>query len=306
MSHLFPARRTAAQRRSRGPGIGWLAALGRLPSRLWLTPLVLMHLAALGVFFVPVTATALVLCGVVYYARMVALTAGYHRYFAHRSYRTSRPVQFLLGVLGCTAMQRGPLWWASNHRAHHRHSDTPDDPHSPVANSLWWSHVGWLLSKKYERTDRASVRDLTRYPELRWLERLHWLPGILLGVLCYQIDGLSGLVWGFFVSTVLLYHATFLVNSVCHLFGRRRYATADDSRNNALVAVLTCGEGWHNNHHCYQSSANQGFYWWEIDISYYFIRLLGLLGLVWDIRKPPLEKLRSSELGARNAERKTV
>jgi stearoyl-CoA desaturase (delta-9 desaturase) len=245
-----------------------------------------LHLACLAVLFVGVNATALVLCGVLYLVRMFGITAGFHRYFAHRSYQTSRVGQFVLAWLGCCALQKGPLWWASHHRRHHRYSDTPDDPHSPLVTSFWWSHVGWILSDEHVATPIDEIPDFARYPELRLLERFHWVPGVLLAVLCYVIGGWSGFVWGFLVSTVLCYHATFFINSLNHLVGSRRYATDDDSRNNFVLALLTLGEGWHNNHHHYQSSANQGFMWWEIDISYYVIRLLSFVGLVWNVRRP--------------------
>jgi stearoyl-CoA desaturase (delta-9 desaturase) len=251
-------------------------------------PFILLHLACLAVFlpFVHVTALALVLCFVNYVARMFGITGGYHRYFAHRAYKTSRFFQFCLAWLGCSAMQKGPLWWASHHRHHHRFSDTPDDPHSPHAKSFWWAHVGWVLDDEFNRTNWDAIRDWSVYPELRWLDRFNWVPGIVLAVACYLLAGWSGLVWGFVVSTILLYHGTFTINSLSHLIGKRRYATPDDSRNNLFLALITLGEGWHNNHHHYQSSANQGFFWWEIDVSYYVIRLLGFLGIVWDIRKP--------------------
>jgi stearoyl-CoA desaturase (delta-9 desaturase) len=236
-----------------------LPRLARLPVWLKNLPFVSLHLACLAVFFVEPTPLALLLCGVLYVVRMVGITAGYHRYFAHRSYKTSRPFQFVLACLGCSALQKGPLWWAAHHREHHRHSDTPEDPHSPRVRSFWWSHIGWVLAGDYDETHWPAVRDWNRYPELRWLNRNHWVPGLILALLCFVLGGWSGLVWGFIVGTVLLYHAVFAVNSLCHLFGRRRYATADDSRNNWLVAFLTLGEGWHNNHHHYQSSANQVF-----------------------------------------------
>lgn len=255
-------------------------------------PFILLHLACLAVFFVPITSGALLLCGGFYVVRMFGITGGYHRYFAHRSYKTSRVFQWLLAWLGCSAMQKGPLWWSAHHRQHHRHSDTAHDPHTPLqSNGFWWSHLGWILASTYEETNVALVRDWLRFPELRWLNRLHWVPGLLLAGLCYLIGDWSGLVWGFFVGTILVYHATFTVNSLCHLFGRRRYQTTDDSRNNLFVALITMGEGWHNNHHHCQTAARQGFFWWEIDVSYYLIRLLGLVGLVWDIRKPSPAKL---------------
>ncbi len=249
-------------------------------------PFLSLHLGCLAIFFVSATSLGVVLCAGLYFVRMFGITAGYHRYFSHHSYKTSRWFQFVLACLGCSAMQKGPLWWTAHHREHHRHSDTAQDPHSPRTKSFWWSHIGWILSKDYEETNWPEIRDWSRYPELRWLNRNHWLPGFVLAVICFLVGGWTGLVWGFFVSTVLLYHAVFAVNSVCHLFGRRRYATPDQSRNNLWVALVTLGEGWHNNHHRYQSSTNQGFFWWEIDVSYYLIKLLGCLGLVWSIRKP--------------------
>jgi len=263
------------------------------------------------VLFTGVDVTALILLAATYVIRMFGITGVYHRYYAHRSYKTSRVMQFLLACVGCSALQKGPLWWASHHRQHHRFSDTPDDPHSPHVTSFWWAHVGWVLSEDHVETPWESIRDWGRYPELRWLDRNHWIPGILLAVACFLIGGWTGLIWGFVVSTVLTYHATFAINSVSHLVGRRRYDTSDDSRNNFLLALITLGEGWHNNHHHYQSSANQGFFWWEIDISYYLICLLGFFGLVWDIRKPgskvlayrlvrPRKQARPATLGAKS------
>ncbi|HLJ95358.1 MAG TPA: acyl-CoA desaturase [Gemmataceae bacterium] len=262
---------------------GWLKSV----------PFLSLHVACVAVFFTGVNSIALALCGVFYFVRMFGITAGYHRYFSHRSFKTSRPFQFVLAWLGCSAMQKGPLWWASHHRHHHRYSDTPEDPHSPRTNSVWWSHIGWVLARDHEATNWQVIRDWTRYPELRWLNRHHWIPGMFLATLCALIGGWSGLAWGFFVSTVLLYHAVFAVNSLCHIFGRRRFATTDESRNNAFVAVLTLGEGWHNNHHHYQSSANQGFFWWEIDVCYYMLKVLGFFGVVWGLRKPPAKVLRN-------------
>jgi stearoyl-CoA desaturase (delta-9 desaturase) len=258
----------------------------RLPNWLKSAPFIVLHLALLSVFLVPVEVSALVLCAATYFLRMFGITGGYHRYFAHRAYKTSRVFQFVLAWLGCSALQKGPLWWAGHHREHHRYSDTPKDPHSPYETSFWWSHVGWILSSEHVETPHEQIPDWERYPELRWLDRWHWMPGVFLAVACFLIGGWSGLVWGFVVSTILVYHATFTINSLSHLFGSRRYATTDDSRNNLFLALITLGEGWHNNHHHYQSSANQGFFWWEIDISY--VTLLGLrcFGIVWDLRKP--------------------
>jgi stearoyl-CoA desaturase (delta-9 desaturase) len=258
-----------------------------------LVPFLSLHLAVIAAFFVAPSVLGVILCGVLYLVRMFGITAGYHRYFSHRSYKTSRSFQFVLAWLGCSAMQKGPLWWVAHHRHHHRHSDTPDDPHSPRARSFWWSHIGWILAQKGNETHWPAARDWIRYPELRWLNRFHWIPGIALAFACWLAAGWSGLVWGFLISTVLCFHATFSVNSLCHLWGKRRYATEDDSRNNLLVALVTLGEGWHNNHHHYQSCARQGFFWWEIDVSYYVIKLLGWLGVVWEIRKPRPAKIES-------------
>ena len=245
-----------------------------------------IHLAAFSVFFVPTTWTAVGLCVAFYALRVFGLTAGYHRYFAHRGYKATRWFQFVLAWLGASALQRGPIWWAGHHRLHHKHSDTEDDPHSPVVRSVWWAHIGWVLSPQSSATGWDQMKDWKHYPELRLLEKYDVVPGVLLAVACYLIGGLSGLAWGFLLSTVLVYHVTFLVNSACHLFGKRRYATQDDSRNNWLVALLTFGEGWHNNHHHYPSAARQGFMWWEVDVSYSVLKVLSWFGVVWDLREP--------------------
>ncbi|MHB8974475.1 MAG: acyl-CoA desaturase [Pirellulaceae bacterium] len=254
----------------------------------------LMHVACLGAFVTGSNVSALTLCGVVYFLQMVGITVGYHRYFSHRTFKTSRAFQFALACLGCGASQRGPIWWAAHHRHHHRTSDTPEDLHSPVAHTFWQSHVGWVFSPQSDETNEQTVKDLVRYPELRWLDRYYWLPPLALAVLCFLVGGWAGLVWGFFVSSILSHHATFLVNSVCHLWGTRHYATSDASRNNLFVALVTLGEGWHNNHHHYPNSAQQGFRWWELDVSYYLIRLLASIGLVYDVRKVPRAKLLAS------------
>jgi stearoyl-CoA desaturase (delta-9 desaturase) len=246
-----------------------------------------MHVASLTAIWLGATVSDVVLCIGLYYLRMFGITGGYHRYFAHKTYRTSRVFQFCLACLGCSALQKGPLWWAAHHRHHHKYSDTENDPHSPVVYSAWWSHLGWVLSTKFDATDWKVVRDLGKFRELRILNQFHWVPGIFVGIACYLIGGWSGLVVGFFISTVLLYHGTFTVNSLCHLFGSRRFQTRDDSRNNPFVAVITLGEGWHNNHHHFQNSVRQGFFWWEIDVAYYIIKCLSWVGLVWDIKRPP-------------------
>ncbi|WP_439631337.1 acyl-CoA desaturase [Gemmata sp.] len=270
--------------------------VGRIQRVLKPVPFVLLHVAAVvAPFFVPLTWTSAALCVGLYVARMFGITGVYHRYFAHRTYKTSRWFQFALAWLGCSAMQKGPLWWAGHHRHHHKHSDQDEDPHSPIKKSVWWAHVGWVISSTSRNAPKETMQDFSRFPELRALDSyLTWVPGLLLAATCYLIDGMSGLVWGFLVSTILLYHGTFLVNSACHLFGTRRYQTTDHSRNCWWAAILTLGEGWHNNHHHYQSCARQGFKWWEVDVSYYVIRTLGAVGLVWDIREPTPKALKKN------------
>jgi stearoyl-CoA desaturase (delta-9 desaturase) len=273
-----------------GGNSAWRVAR-RVGDNFYKVAFVAIHLSALAAFFVEPTEPAVVLGASTYFLRMFGVTAGYHRYFAHRSYKTSRWFGFVLALLGCSAAQRGPLWWAANHRTHHLRSDTDDDPHSPV-RGFCWAHMTWILHQAPDAPGLVHARDWAKYPELRWLDRLQWVPPTCLLVLCYLVAGWSGVVWGFLVSTVLLYHATFLVNSVCHVLGTRRYATADLSRNNAVVALLTMGEGWHNNHHHAPHSARQGFRWWEIDVAYYALCALALVGLVWELRVPRERKVR--------------
>ena len=259
-------------------------------------PFFLVHLSPLLVFWTGVRLADVVLCVALYFVRMFFLSAGYHRYFAHRGYKMGRVMQFLMALGGTTAAQKGVLWWAGYHRHHHWHSDQPDDIHSPQ-KGFFWSHVGWILCPKYNRTPVELIRDFNRYPELRWLEKYHLIPPALLGAAVYMLGGASALVVGFLLSTVLLFHGTFLVNSLTHIFGRRRYETTDTSRNSLLIALVTGGEGWHNNHHYYETTANNGFFWWEIDTSYYVLRILSWFGLVRDLRLPPKYILEGS--GAR-------
>jgi len=251
-------------------------------------PFIALHFLPLLVFVTGVTWRAVALCALLYVVRMLAITAGYHRYFAHRSYRLRRVPQFVLAVAGSSAAQKGPLWWAAHHRAHHKYSDTERDLHSPK-RGFWWSHVGWILCDKYNKTDRDAIKDFTKFPELVWLDKHDWVAPWALGILSYLIAGWSGLIVGFFLSTVLLWHGTFTINSLAHVWGRRVYATTDTSRNNAVLAVVTGGEGWHNNHHRYPWSARQGFRWWQVDMTYYTLRLFALLGIVHDLRPVPAE-----------------
>ena len=252
-------------------------------------PFLAAHAAPLAALFVTVSAADWVLCGVLYVVRMFFITAGYHRYFSHRSYRLGRPAQLLMALGGITAAQKGPLWWAGHHRRHHRYADTPRDVHSPK-DGLWWSHAGWILSRRHKATDFAAVPDLARFPELRALDRFQAAGPWALALACLAVAGWGGLM-AFCVSTLFLWHATFTVNSVAHLWGRRRYATPDTSRNCWPVALLTLGEGWHNNHHHYPPSARQAHRWWELDVTWYALRALALLGVARELRRPPPKAL---------------
>lgn len=242
--------------------------------------------ALVGAFVYPPTAGLLLLSVALLWLRLLGVTLAYHRYFAHRAFRTSRFFQFVMAFWAVSSAQKGVLWWAGHHRNHHRYSDTPQDIHSPSRRGFWWSHAGWILCRQYNHAPLDTIRDMARYPELRWLDRHNDVPTVAYAVLCLAIGGWPGLIWGYFINTVLLWHATFSINSLSHVFGRRRYPTTDTSRNNPWLAVLTLGEGWHNNHHYFCSAARNGFYWWEWDPTYYAIWLLEKLGIVWDVRRP--------------------
>jgi stearoyl-CoA desaturase (delta-9 desaturase) len=246
-----------------------------------------MHLACGLVVVVPPTWPLMIFAVASYLVRMWAITAGYHRYFAHRSYQTSRWFRLVLAVLGTSAMQNGPLWWASWHRRHHKHSDQPEDPHSPRLAGFWRAHFGWFIDGSHDEPDHSNIKDLVQAPELRWLDRHKWIPIVGYAVVCFAIAGGPGLVWGFVLPTVVSLHATALINSLAHVWGTRPYATRDDSRNNALLALITLGEGWHNNHHHAMSATRQGHRWWQLDPTYYSLWLLARLGIVWGLRAPP-------------------
>ncbi|HEX5755253.1 MAG TPA: acyl-CoA desaturase [Arenimonas sp.] len=279
--------------------VDWLRAL----------PFVGLHLACLGVLWVGVSPIAVAVAVALYAAHMFAITGFYHRYFSHRAFRTSRGLQFLFALLGAASVQRGPLWWAAHHRHHHRHADAEADLHSP-RHGFWRSHAGWFLTRRAFATDAEAIKDFWRFPELRWLDRYDIAVPVALAAALYGIGalleakmphlGTSGpqlLVWGFFISTVAQFHVTVSINSLAHRWGTRRFDTRDDSRNNALLALLTFGEGWHNNHHRYPGSARQGFAWWELDLTYLGLRAMALLGLVWDLKPvpQPLRHARAAE-----------
>ncbi|NVJ26207.1 MULTISPECIES: acyl-CoA desaturase [Myxococcus] len=254
----------------------------------WLSsiPFFAVHIMCLFVLSVGAKPVDVAVCVGLYILRMWGITVGFHRYFSHRAFKTGRVFQFILALVGTLSTQKGVLWWAANHRHHHRTSDQADDIHSPVQKGFWFSHVGWILCDKYGATRMEGIKDFARFPELVWLNRFHLVPPVLLAVALYFIGGFSMLVWGFFVSTTLLWHGTFTINSLSHIFGKRRYKTTDTSRNNWLLALITLGEGWHNNHHYHQNTANQGWFWWEVDFSFYSLKVLSWLKVVEGLRLP--------------------
>ncbi len=264
------------------------------------SPIFIMHIIALGAVFTGFSWAALIALIITYTVRVFALTAGFHRYFSHRSFKTSRFFQFVLGWVGTSSAQLGPMWWAANHRHHHQHSDQPEDIHSPVVKDAFWAHIGWILCRAYREIQHDRIKDLSKFPELRFIDRFHVLPVLSLIAVLYLTgalldayfpalgtNGIQMVMWGFFVSTIMVYHVTFLVNSATHIFGKKRFVTNDESRNSFWVALLTFGEGWHNNHHRWPLSARQGMYWWEFDLTYLILRLLQTLGIVWDVKIYP-------------------
>jgi stearoyl-CoA desaturase (delta-9 desaturase) len=269
--------------REHRPTYTWAKRLASITQGL---PFYGVHVFALGVLFVPFRWEYVAMIAALYAVRMFAVTAAYHRYFSHRAYKTSRWFQFVLAVIGSTALQKGVLWWAAHHRKHHRCSDQPCDIHSPTLRGILWAHIGWIVTPDYEETDWPRIKDFARYPELVWLNRWHLVPGIALLAAIFAVGGAAALLWAFF-GQVILWHGTFTINSLSHIFGKVRYETTDTSKNNWLLALITFGEGWHNNHHYYPASANQGFFWWEVDVTYTILRGLEKLGLVWDLKLPP-------------------
>lgn len=261
--------------------------------------MLVFHVGSLGVVFTGVSTATLVVAGFLYLVRGLGVTTGYHRLLAHNSYRTSRPLRFVLALAGSLAVQGGPLWWVAHHRSHHRHTDAAGDVHSPVTRGFWQSHMGWMMTPSAFQENGANSRDLHRYPEIKWLQRFYVPLIVAQGVGLYLLGatldawfphwGTSGaqmLVWGLFVGTVLTWHITFAVNSVCHVWGRRPHDTGDASTNNALIGLLAYGEGWHNNHHMYPFSARHGLHWWQIDLTWWLLKLLEKLRLVWDLKVP--------------------
>ena len=273
------------------PEIDWLRAI----------PFVVLHFAVLFVFVVGWSPVAVGTAIIVYAVRMFAITGFYHRYFSHKAFKTSRLTQFIFSVIGASAVQRGPLWWASHHRLHHKNSDQGEDEHSPKQHGFLWSHTGWFLAKQNFPTRLDYIKDFAKFPELRFIDRFDVVMPVILGTVLFvfgellhnyypelNTNGWQMYIWGFVVSTLFLYHITFTINSLAHTVGSRRFDTGDDSRNNWLLAILTFGEGWHNNHHYYPGTARQGFVWWEIDMTYYILKLFEKVGLVWDLKELPV------------------
>ena len=263
---------------------------------------IIVHLLPLGALLTGATWFDWALCAFLYFFRMFWVTGGYHRYFSHKSYRTSRFFQFIIAFMAQTSAQKGALWWAAHHRHHHRHSDTPEDPHSMKLYGFWYSHVGWIVGPDYKETDYKTIGDYAKYPELVWLNKYYLVPPLMLAIgvtalgawvnggsaaLMFTHHGLSTLFIGFFLSTVILYHGTFSINSIMHKFGNQRYESGDESKNSLWLALLTLGEGWHNNHHYYEVASRQGFFWWEIDITWYILKMMSWAGLVWDLKDVP-------------------
>ena len=270
--------------------------------------LVVLHLGCLGVIWVGWSWFAITIAMALYFIRMFSVTAFLHRYFSHRSFKTSRFMQFIFAVMASTALQRGALWWASHHRKHHQQSDGKDDVHSPNAKGFVWSHIGWLTSSKNFATDYTVIKDFAKFPELVFLNRYNKLVPVLMALGLYflgawaasewpilQTSGTQVLIWGFFISTTVLFHGTSTINSLAHIFGNQRFKTGDQSRNNFWLTLITLGEGWHNNHHHYMYSARQGFYWWEIDPTYYGLKVMSWLGIIYDLKPVPPRVLREGQ-----------
>jgi stearoyl-CoA desaturase (delta-9 desaturase) len=256
-----------------------------------------VHLLCIAAFFLPFHVSDLALCIGLYYLRMFFITGGYHRYFSHRTYQTSRLFQFFIAFMAMTSSQKGVLWWGSHHRHHHQFSDQENDSHTPK-KGFWWSHAGWFLSSEYEKTDLTKIQDFARFPELVWLNQYWAVPAFFYAFTLFAIGGLQAFMWGGVISTVLLWHGTFTINSLSHVWGNRRYNTDDTSRNNFILSLISLGEGWHNNHHRFPGATRNGFYWYEIDVTFYALKALSWFGFIWNLRAVPAaaynEKLKNA------------
>jgi len=266
-------------------------------------PFIILHFSVFAVFWVGWSPIAVITALAFYALRMFAITAFYHRYFSHKTFATSRKAQLIFAIIGASATQRGPLWWAANHRHHHVHSDKPTDIHSPKQSGFLWSHMGWFLSKKNFKTNHDRVKDFANFPELKWLDRFDIAVPVLFALGIFSVgaalesffpslgtNAWQMFIWGYIISTIMVFHGTFVINSLAHVIGRSRFKTRDESKNSLLLALITFGEGWHNNHHKFPGSAKQGLFWWEIDISYYGLLVLEKLGIIWDVNKGPSQQ----------------
>jgi sn-1 stearoyl-lipid 9-desaturase len=250
--------------------------------------------AALFMFSWTALAVALVLLWV---AGSPGIGMGYHRLLTHRGFKTPKWVEYLLTVFATLSLESGPIQWVTTHRIHHAHTDEPADPHSP-RDGTWWAHVGWIFRGTAQKHDDATINryapDLARDRFHVWISRWYFVPTVLLGVALLAAGGWPMLTWGIFLRTVVGLHSTWLVNSATHMWGSRRFQTSDDSTNNMLIAVMTFGEGWHNNHHAHPRAARHGLAWYEIDVNWWGIRALQALGLAKSIKLIALDGSRKS------------
>lgn len=254
----------------------------------WTVALVMVffHLGAIAALFLfdwQRLATAVFLY---WLATGLGISMGYHRLHTHRSYKVPLALEYFFALCGTLTLEGGPIFWVATHRIHHQNSDQPGDPHSP-RDGAWWAHAGWLLLGETKHNNTALMSkyapDLAKHRFYVWLNSYHWLPVIGLAAILFAFGGFPMVLWGICLRVVVGLHATWLVNSATHMWGRRRFATRDDSRNNWWVALLTFGEGWHNNHHAHPTSARHGLTWYEFDISWIQIKLLKVLGIARSI-----------------------
>lgn len=243
--------------------------------------LAVLHLALVAVVIFPPTLTDIALFLSFYLFTGLGITIGFHRLLAHRGFECSRYLMWLCAFAGTAALQGGPIWWVGVHRRHHQVSDREDDPHSPV-KGFWYAHIGWMVQREGLPQHSPLAHDLSQDRFLRWLDRgpnggLPWLATL---AVCFAVGGVSGIVWGAVVRTVFVWHATWSVNSFCHIAGRRPHSNRENSGNLWWVGLWALGEGWHNNHHAFPRAAVHGHRWWEIDLTGYVLRLFEKLGLI--------------------------
>ena len=249
--------------------------------------IIVAHIAAVAALFFwswPAVITGFVLF---YVAGSFGIGMGYHRLLTHRGYKVPRLVEYFLATCGTLSLEGGPIQWVVTHRIHHAHADRPGDPHTP-RDGGWWAHMGWILWGTAQNHDAATIAhyapDLVKDRYYRWLNNYYYVPLLIVGIGLFIFGGWGVVLWGVFLRTTVALHATWLVNSATHLWGEQRFKTDDDSRNSWWVALLTFGEGWHNNHHAHPTSARHGLHWYEIDLNWLGIRALQLLGLAHSIK----------------------